>query len=345
MIKVLIADDSQLTRSLLKDLIAGDPDLELAGEAVDGREAVEMTCRLRPDLVLMDVMMPVMDGITAVIEIMASCPTPILVLSSNVDAADSGNAFNAIRHGALDVMAKPAGLGNAAFGEIARELLGKIKALARVRVIHHFRRPPRSQMPPVPPPAAQRDLLAIGASTGGPRAIMKLTRELLPSCQARILIVQHIARGFAAGFAEWLDRESGCPVRLATEGARLEQGVALVAPNDAHLEIRDGRIRLSSAPPVNCCRPAIDVLFQSLVREGLAPLTVAVLLTGMGQDGAAGMAGLKRAGSHNIAQDETSCSVFGMPRIAIQMGAVHQTLPLGEIPEALRRLLPHGKSL
>jgi two-component system chemotaxis response regulator CheB len=345
MVKVLLADDSQLTRSVLKDLLAGDPDIELTGEARDGFQAVEMTCRLKPDLVLMDVVMPVMDGIAAVIEIMARCPTPILVLSANVDPTDSRSAFNAISHGALDVMAKPAGLVGAAFGEFARELIARVKTLARIRVIHHFRRSRPQPVPPAPESPVGRSILAIGASTGGPRAIMRIIRNLLPTCQARILIVQHIARGFAAGFAEWLEREGGYRVRLAREGELLESGVALVAPNDLQLEVRNGRIRLSAAPPVNSCRPSIDVLFQSLVKAGLAPQTVAVLLTGMGQDGAAGMAGLKLAGSYNIAQDEASCTVFGMPRSAIQRGAVHQVLPLDEIPGALQRLLPHGNNL
>lgn len=345
MVRVLIADDSQLTRMVLKDLLAHDRDIRVVGEAGDGREAVQLTAELRPDLVLMDVMMPVMDGLTAVIEIMANCPTPILVLSSNVDPNDSRSAFNAIRHGALDVMEKPAGVASDAFAEIAAALIAKIKSLARIRVIHHFRRP-RVPVPSVRPPAdSGRKLLAIGASTGGPKAVMSLVRALPAGFGAPVLIVQHIARGFAAGFAEWLDRESALEVRLATDGADLEAGVVLVAPNDLQMEIRSGRVRLLDAPPVNCCRPSVDVLFRSLARDGLAQRLVAVLLTGMGQDGAEGMGELKTAGGFNIAQDEASCAVFGMPRAAIQLNAVHQILPLAEIPAAVSRLFSAGKSL
>ena len=348
MVRVLIADDSLLTRTVLKDLLARDREIEVIGEASDGRQAVDMTCQLKPDLVLMDVMMPVMDGLTAVIEIMALCATPILVLSANVDPNDSHSAFNAIRHGALDVMEKPAGIANGAFGEIAAALINKIKVLARVRVIHHFRRPRQSATAPSPvavPVVAGRNLLAIGASTGGPKAVMSLLKELPVGRRARLLIVQHIAPGFAPGFAEWLDRESGLTVRLARDGEVPAEGVALVAPNGAQMEVQGGRIRLLDTPPVNSCRPSVDVLFRSLAKDGLAPSLVAVLLTGMGQDGAEGMVALKAAGSYNIAQDEASSAVFGMPRAAIQMGAVHQVLPLGDIPPALQRILQAGKSL
>jgi len=346
MIRILIADDSQLTRMVLRDLIARDPGIAVIGEARDGREAVDLTCELKPDLVLLDVMMPVMDGLAAVAEIMARCPTPILVLSSNVDPTDSRSAFNAIRLGALDVMEKPAGLATGGFAEIAARLLEKIKSLARIRVIHHFRRPRAAASPALRPPVGEgRSLLAIGASTGGPKAVMSLVKALPPDCPAPVLIVQHIARGFAAGFAEWLDRESAISVRLASDGESLAPGVALVAPNEFQMEIEDGKVQLRDTPPVNCCRPSVDVLFRSLAREGVAARLVAILLTGMGQDGAEGMSELKSAGAYNIAQDEGSCAVFGMPRVAIQLGAVHQVLPLGEIPAAINRLLKNGKNL
>lgn len=345
MVRVLIADDSKLTRLVIRDLLARDPAITVVGEAGDGGQAVELTCQLKPDLVLLDVMMPVMDGISAVVEIMARCPTPILILSSNVDPTDSRSAFNAIRHGALDVMEKPAGVATEAFGEIAAALIAKIRSLSKIRVIHHFRRP-RPQPPPVKPPVSHgRDILAIGASTGGPKAVMSLVKSLAASCPVPVLIVQHIAHGFAAGFAEWLDRECAIRVRLASDGAPLAAGVALVAPNDLQMEVQGGKVHLLDAPPVNCCRPSVDVLFRSLARDGLAPRLVAVLLTGMGQDGAEGMAALKTAGGLNIAQDEGSSAVFGMPRAAIQLNAVHQILPLGEIPSILNRLFADGKTL
>jgi two-component system chemotaxis response regulator CheB len=327
-----------LTRAVIKDLLSRDREIRVVGEVCNGRQAVEETRRLRPDLVIMDVMMPVMDGLAATVEIMASCPTPILVLSANVDSQDSRSAFNAIKHGALDVMEKPQGVVTEAFGEIAAQLVQKVKFLARVRVIHHFRRP-RQRLPAAQPPDNHRNILAIGASTGGPKAVLRLMKELPLACRARVLIVQHIARGFAAGFAEWLDRESPLAVRLARHGDLLQEGVALVAPNGVHMEVREGRIALRETSPVNSCRPSVDVLFHSLAQDGLAEQVVAVLFTGMGRDGAEGMAALRQNGSYNITQDEASSAVFGMPRAAIELGGVHQTLSLGDIPPAVLRLL------
>lgn len=338
MVKILIADDSRLTREVVKDLLARDREISVVGEVSDGAQAVKETCRLRPDLIIMDVMMPVMDGLSAITEIMACCPTPILVLSANVDPQDSRSAFNAIKHGALDVMEKPQGLVTEAFGEIAEQLTKKVKFLARVRVMHHFRRP-RKVLPAAPPPVTERDILAIGASTGGPKAVMRLMRALSPECGARILIVQHIAKGFAAGFAEWLNRESAYDVRLARPGDRLVAGQALVAPNNVHMEIRNSRVALVDGPPINSCRPAVDALFNSLAGDGLAPKVVAALLTGMGRDGAEGMVALRRGGSFNIAQDETSSAVFGMPRAAIDLGGVHEVLSLNAFPDAIHKLL------
>jgi two-component system chemotaxis response regulator CheB len=261
------------------------------------------------------------------------------MLSATVEPGHSMSAFNAIKHGALDVMEKPQGVITEAFEEIAERLIEKVKFLARVRVMHHFRKRTRAHPPEEQPiPAGPRTILAVGASTGGPKAVMRLMKDLPPDCGARVLIVQHIARGFAKGFAEWLDRESSFTVRLAREGDRLEKGLALVAPNNVHMEIHRDRIRLTESPPVNCCRPSVDVLFNSLAWSNLAPESVAVLLTGMGRDGAQGMVALRKMGGFNIAQDETTSAVFGMPRSAIDLGAVHQTLPLVDIEPAVRRL-------
>lgn len=339
MIRVLIADDSMLTRMVLKDLLSRDREIKVVAAVHDGRQAVEETCRLRPDLVVMDIMMPIMDGLEAVIEIMACCPTPILVLSANIDPQDSRSAFKAIKHGALDVMEKPQGVLTEAFEKVASDLIDKVKSLARVQVMHHFRRPPKVR-PAAPAPGGPRSILAIGASTGGPKTVMRLMKEIPLETCARILIVQHIARGFAAGFAEWLDSESPFDVRLARDGEKLEEGVALVAPNNTHMEVRQGeRIVLSRAPLVNCCRPSVDVLLKSLANSGLGPEVVAVLLTGMGRDGADGMAVLHKSGGYNIAQDEATSALFGMPRAAIALGVVHQTLPLDQIPSVVTGLL------
>lgn len=341
MIRVLIADDSLLTRVVLKDLLSRDPGIEVIAELADGRQAVDETLRLKPDLVIMDVMMPIMDGLDAVIEIMARCPTPILMLSANVDGTDSRSAFHAIQLGALDVMQKPQGLIAESCKEISERLIERVKALSRVRVMHHFRRS-RGTTPitiAAPPLAGRpRKILAIGASTGGPKVVMRLLKELQPKLDLRIVIVQHIAHGFAEGFAEWLDRESDYTVRMASDGAPLVAGTALVAPTNRHLEVRNDRIVLSDGPLVNCCRPAVDVLFNSLAQESIAPSVAAVLLTGMGRDGADGLRALRTLGAHTIAQDEASCAVYGMPRAAVELNAACQVLAIDEIPATLSRL-------
>lgn len=339
MIRVLLADDSFLTLSILKDLLAQDPQIEVVGEAYDGRQAVDKVAHLHPDLLIMDVMMPVMDGLTAVQEIMKVAALPILILSSDSAAGEQSNAFNAIRLGALDVMRKPEGLSGAAWEAFASTLLAQIHTLSRVRVIHHFRSP-RKRAAAAPPPAlsACRSIVAIGASTGGPKVVMKILKELPADREASILIVQHIAAGFAAGFADWINTESAYHVRLAQEGDLLERGVALVAPSDQHLEIRNGRVVLTHTPQVNGCRPSIDNLFFSLAKEN-ATSVVAALLTGMGKDGAEGLLALKEGGAYTIAQDEATCAVYGMPKVAMELGGVREVLPAIKIAAAITRQL------
>ncbi len=331
-----------VTRVVLRDLLSLDPEVEVVAEVQDGFQAVTETCRLRPDLVILDIIMPVMDGLSAVTEIMATCPTPILILSANLDARQNRHAFQAIQSGALDVMEKPEGLVHETFPEIAAALVEKVKFLARIRVMHHFRRTPQAAAVRPPGNGGRRDILAIGASTGGPKAVMRLMRSLPAGFGARVLIVQHIATGFEEGFAQWLDRECALSVRLARQGERLEAGTALVAPSGRHLQLKNERIVLSEGELVNCCKPSVDVLFQSLADSELGSRVVAVLLTGMGRDGANGMVALKRRGGYNIAQDESSSAIFGMPRAAISLGAVHETLPIEEIPLGVLRLMGCG---
>lgn len=339
MIRTLIADDSELTRVVLRDLLSQDTAIEIVGEVSDGRAAVEQTAKLKPDLVIMDVMMPIMGGLEAVAEIMAATPTPILMLSANTDRHDSQSAFAAIKLGALDVMEKPSGVVTEAFSQIACRLIAKVKSLSRIKVIHHYRvQRPRVERAAIPVSTAPRRILAIGASTGGPKAVLQLLQELPGNLAAAVLIVQHIADGFAPGFADWLSRESALTVRLATPGETLQAGTVLIAPNNAHLTVQSNRIALEDSPPKNNCRPAVDVLFHSLADQGLAAETVALLLTGMGADGAAGMDTLKKQGAYTIAQDEASSAIFGMPKAAIERGAATEVLPLEHIAEVVCRL-------
>lgn len=337
-IRILVADDSALVRQILKDILQAEEDIELAGEACDGREACELTSRLRPDLVIMDIRMPVMDGHEAIEEIMAQAPTPVLVLSAAVEASEVDRAFNAIKRGALDVMEKPELSSSGALEEFGRQLLQKVRLLARIRVIRHPRRKLKS------PPSLELllsgpgpDILAIGASTGGPKAVMTLLKSLPADFPATVFVVQHIAAGFAPGFASWLNRECLLPVRLAVDGGRYLPGEAVIAPDGRHMTLCEGTTRLDTDPPVNCCRPSIDVFFNSLARAR-CDRVVSVLLTGMGRDGAQGMLRIREAGGTTIVQDEPSCAVFGMPKAAINLKAVDQVLPLDLIPGAIAKL-------
>lgn len=337
MIKVLIADDSFLVRRVIADLLGESGDIEVVGLAGDGTEAVGLTLALRPDLVIMDLVMPQMDGLAAIEEIMAAAPTPVLVLSAAVDASEVYRAFNAIKRGALDVMEKPQVDDEAALAAFALRLEEKVRLLSGIRVIRH----PRRRCRELPQRAAAGSLsptiLAVGASTGGPKAVMRLLKALPADFPGTVFVVQHIAEGFAAGLASWLDRECALAVRLAADGERYGAGEAVIAPGSSHLTLQDGRVRLVDLPPVNCCRPSIDVFFDSLAQEP-CDRVVGVLLTGMGKDGAQGLLRIRERGGTTLAQDEPSCAIFGMPREAIRLNAVDQVLPLDCIPDAVMRL-------
>ena len=337
-IRILLADDSFLARQLLKDMLLEHEDLVIAGEACNGREAADLTLSLKPDLVIMDLVMPSMDGLEAIEEIMAGTPTPVLVLSAAVDEPEVDRAFNAIKRGALDVMEKPQLGTPGALEDFAKRLAEKVRLLAGIRVIHHYRRKPRplSRLE-IRPKGPGPNLLAVGASTGGPKAVMSLLRTLPADFPGTVFVVQHIAEGFARGFASWLNRECALSVRLAVDSDRYLPGEALIAPDGRHMTVADGRVRLSDAPPVNCCRPSIDVFFNSLALER-CDQTVGVLLTGMGRDGAQGMLRIKEAGGTTLVQDESSCAVFGMPKAAINLDAADQVVPLDQIPAAILKL-------
>jgi len=353
-IRVLIADDSALVRELLKDMIADEPGFALAGEARDGREAVEKTQALSPDIVTMDVLMPVMDGLEAVEQIMAFHPTPILVFSSAISNQEMNIAFAAISRGALDVMEKPAKAGSTRYEEIRREFLSKLRLLSRIPVIPHLRgrhkrpsapvepaapprvptKPAREPAPALIPPPLRRQIVAIGASTGGPKALVQIFRDLPGDLPVPVLLVQHIAPSFAEGLADWLNRESKVRVKLAAEGERINRGVAYIAPTGRHLQVNSNLLHLADTPPVNSCRPSVDVLFHS-VATGYGERALAVLLTGMGRDGADGMKAIHDLRGHTLVQDEASSVIFGMPRAAIELNAVDEVHPLSEIANAI----------
>ena len=338
MIRILLADDSLLVRMVLRDALNSAADITVVAEAGNGVEAVTLTELHKPDMIIMDILMPVMGGLEATEAIMARFPVPILILSATVSEKDLNLAFTAIKKGALDVMGKPSLNTPENKQEFIDKLIEKIRLLSRIKVIHHIQGVREQPLLAVAPQSgASRKILAIGASTGGPKAVMSIIRTLPADFNAAVFIVQHISSGFAKGFAQWLNMECLIPVRLAEDGDKLRFGEALVAPTDRHLLLEKGIVRFSDAPPVNCCRPSIDVFFSSLATE-YAGQTAAVLLTGMGRDGAAGLADIKEHGGRTIVQDEKTSVVFGMPKAAIALNAADEILPLGDIPAALSNI-------
>jgi two-component system chemotaxis response regulator CheB len=348
-IGVLIVDDSPTVRAVLRRLIDGVSDLHVLGEASNGEQAVEQTIRLSPDVILMDIEMPVMDGFAATERIMAVRPTPILVVTSKANRNQVRTSFEAIRRGAIEVIPKPED--PAGWDVLARTLPLTIRATARARTA----RPGGKPTPP--PPAAHQHpndrgnlatsldgsarirYVAIGASTGGPWAVHSLLAALPPTPPATVLVVQHIAPGFEEGFAEWLANDLRRDVKIATDGEVATPGTVRVAPSGAHLLLESGGVlRLDAARPSRTVhKPSADELFLSCAASCPAE-TAGVLLTGMGSDGAEGLAALRVAGGLTIVQDEQSSAVFGMPRAALEAGAATIALP----PDEIGRLLARG---
>jgi two-component system chemotaxis response regulator CheB len=330
-IRVLVADDSELFRELLSRVIGADGGLEVVGLAADGNAAASLARTLKPDVITMDLAMPDADGFSGIARIMAETPTPILVLTANRTEVVG---FKALSLGALDIVEKPAA--TADLDDYGAQIRSRLRLLAGVRVIRHLRGL-RGQRPQPATHHERAELVVIGASLGGPRALAALLKALPPSFPAPLAVVQHIADGFTEGLASWLGQECQLEVREARDGDLLRPGHVLLAPSGSHLLVAEGMVRLSDAAPVDTFRPSVTPLFASAARSH-GRRACGVILTGMGHDGAAGMRTLKDAGAHTLAQDEASSAVFGMPKAAIELGAVDRVLPLEDIPRALVEL-------
>jgi two-component system chemotaxis response regulator CheB len=341
-VRVLIADDSVVVRRVLKQMLESAPGIRVVGMAASGAEAVELTARLRPDLVTMDLMMPGMDGLEATARIMAQHPTPVLFFSSYFDHDGMHSRLDAIAAGALDVLEKPTLLPDGRWELHARALIRKVKALAQVPVVAHIRgaHVVASQRTGAQPVPASRtiEVVAIGVSSGGPRIVDEILSALPDRFALAVVVVQHMAEGFMPGLITWLQRRCALPIKVAEEGDSLAPGTVLFAPDFAHLVVMPtGRVHLSRADPVNGLRPAVDVAFASVARVYKAR-AAGVLLTGMGSDGAAGLLAIRQAGGLTLVQDEASCVVFGMPRAAIERGAAERVLSPAGLIESLKTL-------
>jgi len=339
--KVLIVDDSALMRQLLTQIINSDPDLEVVGSAADPYVARDKIKALNPDVLTLDIEMPRMDGLTFLEKLMRGHPMPVVMISS-LTAKGAETTFRALSLGAVDYVSKPKlDVSNGTI-EQSGEIVLKIKAAARAKV----RRPIASALPAVPSGktyhfSATHRVVAIGASTGGTEALKDLLSPL-PADFPGIVIVQHMPEAFTHQFAVRLDSLCKIRVKEAQDGDRILPGHALLAPGGHHMAlVRKGMeyaVHVYRGERVNRHLPSVDVLFSSCARN-MGKNALAVLLTGMGADGAKGMLEMRQAGSFTIAQDESTCVVFGMPREAILLNAVDQVLPLGQMPEALQRKL------
>jgi two-component system chemotaxis response regulator CheB len=352
--RVLVAEDSLTVRMRLVEILRSDPDVELVGMAADGKQAIELCGKLRPDVITMDMMMPVMSGLSATEYIMAHCPTPILVVSSSINRGELFRTYEALSAGAVDVYDKPKG--DEPDGDWERKFLSTLKMVAKIRVITHPRArlmsaprpepllPPPPYQPPSRPASGRRiELVAIGASTGGPGAIVEILRALPAEFRLPILFVLHINEPFGSAFAEWLDGQTERRVAYGKAGEPVDAlaGRVAMAPVGRHMIVRDRRIHLIDTPERWSCRPSVDVLFESLGPE-YGSAAAACLLTGMGKDGAEGLSQLRRAGGLTIAQNEASSIVYGMPREAALLGAAAEILPLAEIGPRLLALQNEG---
>jgi two-component system chemotaxis response regulator CheB len=344
-IRVVVAEDSLTVRELLVEILESDPGIRVVGQAKNGLEAVELAARLKPDLITMDVHMPVMDGFAATKEIMVQTPTPILIVSSSASDREVGLSLHALRAGALMVVSKPDNPHSAAFAARREELVMMAKAMAQVKVVRRWASQPGSGRP-VPAPlaalGARVRLVAVAASTGGPAALQRILEVLPGDFPVPLLIVQHIATGFETGLAEWLASTCGIRVKVAEDGEPLAARTAYLAPDDRHLGIRpDRRVHLDDTAPIDGFRPSATYLFGSAARAYGARVT-AVVLTGMGRDGVEGLRAVKAAGGRVIAQDEGTSVVYGMPREAAAAGLVDLELPIGEIGSRLTDLVIGG---
>lgn len=343
MIRVMLVDDSPLLLHILQRLLSHSPEIHVVGTAANGKEALDLLPALSPDVICTDLHMPVMDGLEFTREVMARYPRPILVVSVSVEEG-STNVFRVLEAGALDVFPKPRVIEEADFDRIAHELACKIRILAGVKV---FRRRGATSITPIvphPPSRLQAPLrmVVIGASTGGPQALQEILSHLPRAFPLPVVCVQHIGASFLPGLVEWLADTCSLPVRKARHGETPLPGVIYFAPEDAHLEWDGkGRFLFSGKPPVDGHCPSITVTMESAARcfgGGAA----GVLLTGMGRDGAEGMARIAEAGGYTLAQDEASSVVYGMPGEAVALGAVQQSLPLEQIAPTLEALADNG---
>ena len=347
MIKILIADDSKTIRFLLKKLFEKYKDVKVIAEAENGEEAIEKTIIHSPDIITMDIRMPVKNGFEATKEIMNVKPTPILVLSASVNSEDLNITFNAIRAGALDIVEKPKNLTDGISQEIETKIMQKVKLLSNKTLFEniikiHKKIDSKSDEKiftgDIPRAKVRPNVIAIVASTGGPTALLKVLKPLPKDYPYPICIVQHINKGYTVGLVEWLNKELELDIKIPTKWEKLKPGTVYVAPDDYHMEVlKDRSIILNQNEAFHNLRPNGTVLLNSVANE-FGKQAIGIVLTGMGADGAEGLLNMKKTGALTIAQDESSSVIFGMPKEAYDIGATDNLLSLEKIASFLSLL-------
>lgn len=343
MIKVLIVDDSKVVQEFLAHLLASDPDIQVVGIANSGKEAIDLVKQKKPDVITMDVHMPGMDGYEATQVIMETCPTPIVIVSGSSNKKEIAYTFRLMDAGALAVLIRPPGFEHPQFAVSRQELVQTVKLMSEVIVVKRFTRIRKEQNTPLRlVQTFENDLkrikvIAIGASTGGPMALQIILSRLPGDLPVPVLIVQHIAKGFAKGFVDWLSATSGFKLKIAEEGERISAGIGYIAPDNFHMGVsRGSKIILSDQPPENGLKPSVSYLFRS-VAETFGPDALGALLTGMGKDGADELKTMKDKGAYTVVQSKESCVVFGMPAEALCIGAADQALSPEQISEIIAK--------
>ncbi len=360
-VRVAIVDDSSFVRAALARILEGHGGFEIVGQASDGRSAIELLTRARPDVATMDYNMPGMNGAEVVRRVLEQAQIPIVMVSAHTTEGARATV-DALAAGAIDVIAKPGGEVSMDLAKIAGELCEKLAAAARARPLPpsaYVRaaapvpvtapspsQPIRKPTPfpsalssphayPLVAPMAER-IVVIGCSTGGPSALDAVMRALPATPSYGVILVQHMSAALTTALAARLDGLGAFRVREAAEGERVRVGVALLAPGDRHLQLVNGAVRLADDPPVHGVKPAVDVTMRA-VASAFGSKAVGVLLTGMGRDGALGLGAIKAAGGRTLAQDQASSVVFGMPKAAIELGVVDEVVPLTGMAAAIGR--------
>ena len=361
-IRVLVADDSTFMCKVLKEIINSDPQLEVAGQARDGREAVALAESLKPDVITMDINMPHLDGLQATELIMSQHPRPIVIVSSE-SREGAASSLRALELGAIDFVPKPSSGIDLDMRNVREELTRKLKMAAKVHVVRTATRakvdvPPARPVAPVPPPRRPSPvdqngnripIVVIAASTGGPAAVMRVVSNLPRNLQAAVLLVLHMPGAFTKPFISQLSEVSQLPVKEAEQNEAMQAGTIYLCPGSHHVRLSfTGKLNLDPGDRIDGYRPCADVAVESVAAHTRSA-TVAVVLTGMGNDAAKGVKFAKAAGGYVIAQDEATSMIFGMPAEAIKTGAVDEILPLDEISIAIEkrvaqisRLVPAG---